>query len=171
MRAVVNDQEYVIELKHAVGQGMIKETRRLFVEYAQSLDIDLSFQSFETELQMLPGKYGAPDGALILAVFNDKAVGCVALRKIDENICEMKRLYVQESYRKFGIGKMLINRIIEEASRLDYHYMRLDTLPTMKKAQGLYASLGFYDIDSYVYNPIEGARFMELNLDRNVQDS
>ncbi|EPS52145.1 acetyltransferase [Clostridium botulinum A1 str. CFSAN002368] len=76
----------------------------------------------------------------------------------------MKRLYVRDYYRGLGIGKKLITMIIEEASKMNYQYIRLDTLPTMKSAQALYTSLGFYDIEPYVYNPIEGTRFMELRL-------
>jgi len=134
------------------------------LEYAQSLNVDLCFQNFEEELNSLPGKYGPPDGVLILALIDDKAAVCVALRKISEDIREMKRLYVRDSYRGFGIGRKLVNTIIENAIKLNYKYMRLDTLPTMKEAQSLYTSMGFYDIEPYVYNPIEGARYMELRL-------
>mgnify|MGYP001329994236 CR=1 FL=1 len=164
MKTVVDDKEYFIEFKHVTGQDMIEEVKQLFLEYAQSLKIDLCFQDFETELKTLPGKYAPPDGALILALVNNKPAGCVALRKITENICEMKRLYVRDDYRGLGIGRRLITMIIEEAKKRNYHYIRLDTLRTMKKAQKLYTSFGFYDIEPYVYNPIKGARFMELNL-------
>jgi ribosomal protein S18 acetylase RimI-like enzyme len=164
MKLIIDNMEYVIEFKHITGQDMIEEIKQLFLEYAHSLKVDLAFQNFETELKTLPGKYGPPDGVLILALINGKAAGCTALRKISEDICEMKRLYVRDDYRGLGIGKGLINMIFKEASRLNYHYIRLDTLPTMKKAQGLYLSLGFYDIEPYVYNPIKGTRFMELKL-------
>ncbi|HYE12630.1 MAG TPA: GNAT family N-acetyltransferase [Patescibacteria group bacterium] len=143
---------------------MIEEVRQLFVEYAQSLDIDLCFQGFETELKTLPGKYGPPAGALILASVDSQAAGCIALRSVSEDICEMKRLYVRNTYRGLGIGKALINMLIDEAKKLNYRYIRLDTLATMKDAQNLYLSLGFYDIEPYVYNPFEGTRFMELKL-------
>jgi len=93
-----------------------------------------------------------------------KRAGCIALRKISDSICEMKRLYVHDEYRGLGIGKKLILLIIEEARNLNYSFMRLDTLPAMKKAQEMYLSFGFYDIEPYVYNPIEGARFLELRL-------
>lgn len=164
MKSRVEGKGYSIEFKHVTGQDKIEEVKQLFLEYAQSLKIDLAFQNFETELKTLPGKYGPPDGVLLLALIDDKAAGCIALRKISEDICEMKRLYVRDGYRGFGIGRRLVNMIIEEASRLNYHYIRLDTLPTMKEAQALYISLGFYDIGPYVYNPIKGARFMELKL-------
>jgi ribosomal protein S18 acetylase RimI-like enzyme len=87
-----------------------------------------------------------------------------ALRKISDSICEMKRLYVHDKYRGLGIGKKLITMVIKEARELHYSYIRLDTLPTMEKAQKLYITLGFYDIEPYVYNPIEGTRFLELCL-------
>lgn len=168
MKSIVDDKEYTIEFRHITGQDMLEEVRELFLEYAQSLTIDLSFQNFEEELKSLPGKYGPPDGLLVLALVDDKAVGCVALRKISETICEMKRLYVRKKFRGLGIGRRLINIVIENALKMDYQYIRLDTLPTMKKAQSLYTSLGFYDIDPYVYNPIEGTRYMELKLKNNI---
>lgn len=154
-----------IEFRHAIGQDMIGEARQLFLEYAQSLPIDLGFQDFESELETLPGKYGPPSGSLIMAFINNQAGGCVAIRKIEENICEIKRLYVREDYRGLGIGRSLLDIIIKEASKLDYRSIRLDTLPTMKKAQALYRSFGFYDIEPYIYNPVKGTRFMELKLE------
>jgi len=152
------------EFLHVIEGEMIEEIRKLFLEYAQSLDIDLDFQDFETELKTLPGKYQPPDGALILALVEGKEAGCIALRKISKDICEMKRLYVRDEYRGLGLGKMLVGMIIDEAVKKNYQYMRLDTLPTMKSAQSLYLSFGFYDIEPYVYNPIQGTRFMELKL-------
>lgn len=154
----------ICEFEHVIGGDMLGEVRQLFIEYAQSLDIDLAFQNFETELKTLPGKYEPPEGALILASVNGKGAGCIALRKISDDICEMKRLYVRDAYRGLGIGKRLIDMIIDEARKLNYAYMRLDTLETMKKAQSLYLSLGFYDIEPYVFNPIAGTRFMELKI-------
>ncbi len=156
--------DHLIEFKHITGEFMIEEIKQLFSKYAQSLEIDLSFQDFETEFKTLPGKYGPPDGVLILASVDGNGAGCIALRKISDSICEMKRLYVHDEYRGLGLGKKLIIMIIEEARKLHYSYIRLDTLPTMKKAQELYLTLGFYDIEPYVYNPIEGTRFLELCL-------
>jgi len=154
-----------IEFKYITGQDMLEKVKELFLEYAQSLNVDLCFQNFEEEFKSLPGKYGPPDGLLVLALVDGKAAGCVALRKISETVCEMKRLYVRNQYRGLGIGRRLVNIVIENASKMNYQYIRLDTLPTMKSAQSLYESLGFYDIESYVYNPIEGARYMELKLE------
>lgn len=163
----VDNKEHIIEFKHIIGQDMIEEVKELCLEYVKSLKIDLSFQNFEAEFKELPGKYGPPSGVLILALVDGKEAGCIGLRKISENICEMKRLYVRDCYRGLGIGKKLINIITEEASKMNYEYIRLDTLPMMKNAQALYTSLGFYDIQPYVYNPIEGTRFMELKLKSN----
>jgi ribosomal protein S18 acetylase RimI-like enzyme len=164
LKAIINDIEYTIEFKQATGQDMIDKVASLFLEYSQSLNVDLSFQNFEDELNSLPGKYSPPDGNLILAFVNDKPVGCIALRRISEDTCEMKRLFVRDAYKGIGIGRSLITMIMDEASRLRYRYIRLDTLPTMKKAQDLYRSFGFYEIEPYVYNPIEGTIFMEFKL-------
>ena len=155
------------EFLHVTEGEMIEVIRKLFLEYARSLEIDLDFQDFETELNTLPGKYQPPDGALILALVEGKEAGCIALRKISKDICEMKRLYVRDEYRGLGLGKKLVGMIIDEAVNKNYQYMRLDTLPTMKSAQSLYLSFGFYDIESYVYNPIQGTRFMELKLKKD----
>ena len=161
---IFNEKGHVIELKSVTGEYLIEEIKHLFLEYTQSLEIDLAFQNFEMEFKTLPGKYGPPDGALILALVDGNSAGCIALRKISESICEMKRLYVRDEYRGLGIGKKLIMMIIEEARKLNYRFIRLDTLPTMEKAQKMYISFGFYDIEPYVYNPIEGTRFLELGL-------
>lgn len=146
------------------GKERLEEVGQLFLEYAQSLDFNLCFQDFETELASLPGKYAPPEGALILALVDGQAAGCIALRKIAADVCEMKRLYVRDAFRGLHIGQMLIARIIEEAAKRHYQYLRLDTAPAMKKAQALYQAFGFYDIDPYVYNPLSGARYMELKL-------
>ncbi|USG63297.1 GNAT family N-acetyltransferase [Brevibacillus ruminantium] len=165
-KTIGNEKEYVVEFTYITGQEAreIEVVKELFLEYAQSLEIDLSFQDFDTEFQALPGKYGSPDGALLLAFVDGQAAGCIALRKIEEGICEMKRLFVRDGYRGFHIGKSLIQMIMQKASQMDYNYMRLDTLPTMTKAQDLYRSFGFYEIEPYVFNPVEGTRFMEVNL-------
>lgn len=166
MKPVNGKSEHIIEFRKVDGGDMLGGIKQLFIEYAQSLGIDLAFQGFDKELESLPGKYASPDGVLILASVEGKAAGCIALRKLSEEICEMKRLYVRDAYRGLGIGKQLIELLIKEAESLNYRYIRLDTLPAMKDAQRLYLSYGFYDIEPYVYNPIEGARFMELKLGR-----
>ena len=124
----IEDNINVIEFKNITGQDMIEDIKQLFLEYVQSLKIDLSFQNFEAEFKALPGKYGPPDGALILASVNGKVAGCVALRKISEDICEMKRLYVRDDFRGLRIGIRLIAMIIEEAKRLNYRMSKIKTL-------------------------------------------
>jgi len=138
--------------------------KKLFKEYAGSLDFDLGFQNFDEELANLPGEYVPPTGCLLLATYQDKAAGCVALRRIDEGACEMKRLYVQPKFRRRGIGRALAEAIIERAKKAGYKRMRLDTAPTMDAAKDLYESMGFKEIDAYRYNPLKGAVFMELTL-------
>jgi hypothetical protein len=103
MESIVNNKEHNIEFRHITRQDMIEEVKQLFLEYAQSLKIDLAFQNFEEELKTLPGKHGPPNRVLILALVDGKEAGCVALHKISENICEMKRLYVRDYYRGLGM--------------------------------------------------------------------
>lgn len=137
---------------------------QLLIEYADSLDFDLEFQGFDEELANLPGEYAPPKGYLLLAEYKGQLAGCVALRGLSEDICEMKRLYVRPEFRGLGIGRALAQFVIEQARTIGYTYMRLDTAPSMQAARALYLSLGFGQISPYRYNPIEGAIFMELEL-------
>ena len=144
--------------------------RLLFGEYADALGIDLGFQHFAQELAELPGKYASPSGCILLAKVDEQPAGCVALRALAEDICEMKRLYVRPPYRKSGLGRMLAERVIEEARTLGYKRMRLDTFPhLMGRAVALYRALGFEEIPPYCDNPPPGALFMELELSQRVE--
>ena len=138
--------------------------RDLFLEYAESLDFDLCFQHFDEELQSLPGEYAPPEGALLLAIREGVPAGCVALRKVDEGLCEMKRLWVRPHYRGYRIGRMLVNRIIIEAKRIGYRKMMLDTISSMKEAIALYETLGFKRTEPYNYHPVPSTIYMELDL-------
>jgi GNAT superfamily N-acetyltransferase len=142
----------------------IELAKTLFVEYADSLGIDLGFQNFEEELANLPGCYALPDGCILLARYNEEIAGCVALRKLSDGICEGKRLYVRQKFRGLKIGRKLVEAIIAEARKMGYTRMRGDTLASMTTAQALYASIGFKQIEPYYYNPIEGTIFVELEL-------
>jgi ribosomal protein S18 acetylase RimI-like enzyme len=165
----------------------VEQASVLFREYAASLGVDLSFQNFEQELASLPGDYAPPDGRLFLAVLGDapsrelgspsstsstsftsstspSVVGCIALRKIDGETCEMKRLYVRPEFRGHGAGRALARAVIAAAREIGYRRMRLDTLPQMTEAQALYRALGFREIPPYRHNPIVGSRYFELTL-------
>jgi ribosomal protein S18 acetylase RimI-like enzyme len=142
----------------------IPQVRELFLEYARALGFDLCFQDFDGELAALPGKYAEPDGCLLVVKRGNETCGCVALRKLEDQICEMKRLYVKPGFRKHGLGKELVERIINEAKQRGYKFMRLDTLATMQSAIKLYKAYGFYEIPAYTFNPIPEAVYLELRL-------
>ena len=153
-----------MNIKVISAMNQLDEIRQLFREYANSLEIDLCFQDFEEELKSLPGKYSEPDGRLYIAYLDNKVVGCIALRRYDDIRAELKRLFVRNGYRGLGISKRLIQRIIQDALDIGYHSILLDTLDTMKPAIVLYTSIGFKEIESYYDNPIEGAKYFELDL-------
>ncbi|MCC0657509.1 GNAT family N-acetyltransferase [Clostridioides sp. ES-S-0123-01] len=157
-------QNVILKFVEANDLENLENVKILFTEYSNSLNIDLCFQDFNNELKTLPGKYKKPSGSLILAFVDENLAGCVALKKLENDVCELKRLYVRDKFRGLKIGKILLEEIVKEAKKIGYTYMRLDTLPSMKSAQGLYEKIGFYDINPYTYNPIEGARYMELKL-------
>lgn len=149
----------------AESVAQIAQARELFLEYAKSLNFDLCFQSFDKELAGLPGDYAAPDGRLLLADYQGELAGCVALHKLDADICEMKRLYLRPPFRGKGIGRALTEAVIAEARKVGYHRMRLDTVePVMKDAVAMYRRFGFQEIAPYRVNPIAGALYMELQL-------
>jgi len=145
--------------------AQIAQARELFLEYAQSLGFSLCFQNFDKELANLPGDYSPPDGRLLLAEYDAQLAGCVALRKLEDRICEMKRLYLRPDFRGKRLGRRLADRIIEEARQIGYQRMRLDTVePVMKDAVAMYRRIGFREIAPYCTNPMAGALYMELVL-------
>jgi len=155
----------MIQIIQAETPEQIEEARGLFREYEAWLGLDLCFQGFEEELANLPGKYNLPDGRLFLASVDEKTAGCIALRKLEEGVCEMKRLYVRDEFRGLGLGKTLIEKLIAEAREAGYKKMRLDTLPDkMAKAVSLYESHGFRQIAPYYHNPYGQTFFMEKSL-------
>lgn len=155
----------MLEFVQAESVEQISQARELFEEYAGALGINLCFQNFDKELAELPGAYVPPGGRLLLASDKSRIAGCIALRKLDNETCEMKRLYVRPLFRGQKIGRALAERLIAEAREVGYARMRLDTLPAkMDKAIALYRSLGFREIEPYYHNPVEGALFMELVL-------
>jgi GNAT superfamily N-acetyltransferase len=143
----------------------IETARLLFREYEAWLDMDLCFQDFETEVATLPGKYAQPQGRLLLALVDNAPAGCIALREIDDGVCEMKRLFVRDEFRGYRLGLLLVEKVIGEARAAGYLKMRLDTFPPkMGKAVKLYESHGFREIAPYYNNPHTGVLFMELDL-------
>jgi ribosomal protein S18 acetylase RimI-like enzyme len=159
--------QIMLKILQAEMPEQIEQVRNLFREYEAWLNLDLCFQGFEAEIVALPGKYAKPDGRLFLASVDEKTAGCIALRKLEEGVCEMKRLYVREEFRGLGLGKTLIEKLIAEARLEGYKKMRLDTLPDkMAKAVKLYSSHGFREIPAYYHNPYGDTFFMELDLSK-----
>lgn len=145
--------------------AQIALARELFLEYAQSLGFSLCFQNFDQELAELPGSYSPPAGRLLLAEYDGQLAGCVALHQLENEICEMKRLYVRPRFRGKGLGRALAERIIAEARQTGYKRLRLDTVsPVMKDAVAMYRKIGFREIAPYCNNPLAGALYMELTL-------
>jgi ribosomal protein S18 acetylase RimI-like enzyme len=153
-----------VRLIQAETVEQVAEAHKLFEEYADSIGTDLCFQNFAQELAALPGEYVPPTGRLILAYDDEEAAGCVALRKLEEGVCEMKRLYVRPAFRGTGLGRRLAEAVIAEAAEIGYPKMRLDTLPQMISAIAMYRKLGFREIEPYRFNPVGGTLYMELNL-------
>lgn len=142
----------------------LDDVRGLLREYARSLPFALDFQDFDHEVEALPGAYAPPRGALLVARVDGATCGCVGVRPFESETCELKRLYVRPERRAAGLGRTLTEAAIERARLLGYARMRLDTVPGMERAQALYLALGFREIGPYRANPVEGARFLELEL-------
>lgn len=145
----------------------IETIRTLFCEYNQAIGISLDYQNFETELLTLPGQYAAPSGALLIAETSQDniAAGCIALRPINTDIVEIKRLYVRPRYRGAKLGQKLIYYAIQAAANKNYSHIRLDTLERMKTATSIYKSIGFQDIKPYNDSPHDDTRYMELCIE------
>lgn len=142
--------------------------RAIFLEYAESLSVDLCFQDFDSELAQLPGEYAAPRGALLLALVDKQIAGCCALRPLDTadspNAAEMKRLYVRPAFRRLGLGRQLAESILDAARQCDYSCVLLDTLDEMETARALYEDLGFEEVAPYYHNPLPGAHYLRVML-------
>ncbi len=154
----------MLQIIRAETEEHHKQAKLLFRQYASTLDFALDFQGFDDEVITLPGVYSPPGGCILLAEDSDRFVGCVALRKLENNICEMKRLFVIPEYRSKKVGQLLAKEIIDAARKSGYKIMRLDTVDAMKEANRLYISLGFRRIEAYCYNPLETAAYYELNI-------
>ncbi|MDQ5896708.1 MAG: hypothetical protein QG612_794 [Pseudomonadota bacterium] len=158
-----------IRLVVADTPALIESTREIFRDYAASLAIDLGFQDFDAELATLPGVYAPPHGTLLLALVDGEVAGCGALLPLpeadDPNACEMKRLFVRRPFRRFGLGRLLAEALIEAGRQSGYSSMLLDTLDDMEAARELYASLGFVEVPPYYFNPVPGAHYLRVDLD------
>ncbi|WP_415471286.1 GNAT family N-acetyltransferase [Clostridium saccharoperbutylacetonicum] len=158
-----------IEIKLAYDNS--REIKELFLEYTEMLvKNDLNFskylevQNYDSELEHLFDKYGLPDGRLYIVKVENEVAGCIGLRKIDNENCEMKRLYVRPEFRGHKIAKKLVEMIIDDAKRIGYKSMLLDTLPFLEEAIYLYKKFGFYEIESYNNSPMDTSIYMKLDL-------
>lgn len=145
-----------------------QETRLVLRDYAASLAVDLSFQGFEDELAALPGVYSQPSGLLLLALVDGAVAGSGAFRPLPDadypNACEMKRLFVRPAFRRFGLGRILAQALMDRATEAGYSSMLLDTLDDMEAARSLYESLGFVEVPPFYFNPIPGAHYLKAEL-------
>jgi len=153
-----------IQIVDAHEPPLVATARGLFEEYSRGVGVDLCFQNFSKELAELPGDYRPPRGALLAALVDGTAAGCIALHAWDADVAEMKRLYVRPTARGSGLGRELTLATIDRARSAGYRRLRLDTLPSMQTAITLYRSLGFTEIPPYRQNPVPGSLFFELDL-------
>ena len=150
-----------IVYKKLETEAEIIEVKNLILEYIKWLNTDLCFQNIDDELNYFPDKYKEPEGTFIIAKENNKVVGIIGLKKLENKICEMKRLFVSDNYKGKGIGKRLVEIIIKEAKIKQYERIRLDTLDTMETALKIYYKNDFYKIEPYYNNPVDGAVYLE----------
>ena len=155
----------MLRITQATTNSDLDQARELFKEYEAALGISLCFQKFDEELANLPGEYAPPRGRLLVAREFDQLAGCVALRPVGPTTCEMKRLFLRPAYRSRGLGRVLVEAVIEEARKIGYTHMRLDTISDrMGRAVELYKSMGFVEIEPYYDSPVDTTKFMELDL-------
>lgn len=157
-----------VELLTPDTPALLEATREIFQQYAASLGVDLALHDFEAELARLPGEYAAPQGALLLVLVDGDVAGCGALRPFPEadyaNACEMRRLYVRPAFRRFGLGRLMVQALLDRGLQAGHSTVLLDTLDEMEAARGLYASLGFEEIPPYYFNPLPGAHYLKATL-------
>ncbi len=149
---------------HANREEDFELARKLLLAYSADIGVDLGFQDFEKELEALSTLYAKPNGAFVLAFFDHSLIGCFGIRKIENKTCELKRMYLSKEVRGRGLGEKLLLKALEIARSFGYRHMRLDTLPSMQSAIGLYQKLGFKEIAPYRFNPIAGSKFLEIDL-------
>jgi putative acetyltransferase len=158
----------VIELVVPTSPAQFDAARSVLAEYGQSLGVNLDFQNFDAELANLPGEYAEPAGLLLLAYVDGLLAGCGAFRPLHDvdytNACEMKRLYVKRAFRRFGLGRVIAQALIDRATQANYFHMLLDTLDDMEAARGLYDTLGFVAVPPYYFNPLPGAHYLKVDL-------
>ena len=153
-----------MKIIEAKSQAQLETARQLFHEYQNFIGVDLCFQDFAKELATLPGKYALPRGTILLAKVDDEIAGCVAVRPINLDVCEMKRLYVRPDFRGRAIGEGLAAEIVSRARAMGYQKMQLDTLERLQPAMAIYAKLGFRKIEPYYANPLDEVVYWELRL-------
>lgn len=153
-----------MHIQNADAPEFLETVRKLFREYEAGIQVDLCFQGFEKEMAELPGEYARPSGRLLLAFDEDEVAGCGAMRRLEGDVCEMKRLYVRPEHQGKSIGAGLARELIQQAREAGYSRMRLDTMPSMTRAIAMYRLLGFREIGAYRFNPVPGALFFELRL-------
>lgn len=152
------------EIKPAIFPQDLERVVAIFREYISSPSVSLDYQDYEPEFATLPGKYAVPEGRLLLAWKSEVVVGCAALRKVNDSVCEMKRVYIRSTARGEGLGRRLIERVLVEAREAGYSRICLDVLPEFTAAQGIYESLGFRPAPPVTFNPVPGTKFLGLDL-------